>query len=91
MIVWLWDARGPARSGLGVTDNDARARQAAEAWMRRGHASAARVEKALARLGIESLTSGYLRTGQGWAAQRQHDGRIVWTALPASLPERAAS
>jgi hypothetical protein len=91
VIVWLWDASGPTRSGRGVTDDEARARQAAEAWIRSGHANTARVEKALARLGIESLTSDYVRTGHGWVAQHHRDGRIAWVPFSTSLPELAAS
>lgn len=43
MIVWLWDAG----SGRGVTDDQTRARQAAEALLRGGRADAA--ARALAR------------------------------------------
>jgi hypothetical protein len=91
VIVWLWDATGPIRSSRGITDDEARARQAAEAWIQGGHANTARVEKALAALGIESLTSEYARTGHGWVARRRSDGRIAWVPLSASLPELAAS
>jgi hypothetical protein len=91
VIVWLWEANGPTRSGRGVTDDEARARQAAEALVRGGHANAARVEKAFAALGIESLTSGYVRTGHGWAARRRSDGRIAWAPFSASLSEQATS
>ena len=86
MIVWLWDAG----SGHGVTDDQARARRAAELLMRNGRADAARVEKALAVTGISALASGYLRTGHGWTAQPRRDGLIRWMPLPAA-PQRAAS
>jgi hypothetical protein len=86
MIVWLWDAG----SGHGVTDDQARARRAAEVLMRSGRADAARVEKALAVTGISALASGYLRTGHGWTAQHRQDGLIRWVPLPAA-PQRVAS
>ena len=86
MIVWLWDAG----SGHGVTDDETRARQAAEVLMRSGQADAARVEKAHLVTGIRALTSGYARTGHGWTAQPRRGGLIAWVPLPAS-PERAAS
>lgn len=57
MIVRLWDAG----SGHGVTDDQARARRAAEVLMRSGRADAARVEKALAVTGISALASGQAR------------------------------
>jgi hypothetical protein len=38
VILWLWDAHGPDRAGRGVTDDEARALEAAEACLRSGHA-----------------------------------------------------
>ena len=69
MIVFLWDACEPGRFH-GVTDDETRARQAAEARLLDGRASTAQVEMAHAVLGITTLTSGYRRTGNGWQAQR---------------------
>jgi len=86
VIVWLWDAG----SGRGVTDDQARARQAAEMLIRTGRADAARVEKAHLVTGLSALTSGYMRTGHGWTAQLRRGGLIQWVPLPAS-PQRAAS
>jgi hypothetical protein len=59
--VWLWDA-GTRR---GVTDDETRALQAAEALIRSGQAASARVEKAHLVTGIRALESGYTRTGHG--------------------------
>jgi S-adenosyl methyltransferase len=61
VIVWLWDA-GARR---GVTDDETRAFQAAEALIRSGQAASARVEKAHLVTGIRALESGYTRTGHG--------------------------
>ncbi len=66
MIVWLWDARGPGRRGLGVSGDQAGARRAAEACLISGQASAARVEEALALLGIGTLTAD-----AGWRGHRR--------------------
>lgn len=90
MIVWLWDAPGPARTARGVTDDEATARRAAETCLRSGQARSAAVEKAHAVLGVRSLTSGYERTGDGWTAKCRQDSQISWTPLPRSL-ELAAS
>ena len=84
MIVWLWDARGPARCGLGVSGDQSSARQAAEACLISGQASGARVEQAQAVLGIGTLTSHYRRTGQGWQARRADGGGVRWEPLAAS-------
>jgi hypothetical protein len=80
MIVWLWDAAGPARTGHGVSSDEAAARLAAEACLLAGEATAARVEAAIAVLGTETLSSGYRRTGNGWQAQRGRSG-ISWKPL----------
>jgi len=88
VIVWLWDAAGPARSGRGITDDDGRARQAAEACIRSGHATAAQVERAVTVLEVRTLTADYQRTGDGWSAQHR-EGQITWKPLPASLPGQA--
>jgi hypothetical protein len=90
VIVWLWDASSPGRNARGVTDDDARARQAAEAWMGRSHASGARVEKALIVLASATLSPAYERTGEGWAGEHR-DGRITWTPFSVPLSALAAS
>jgi hypothetical protein len=90
MIVYLWDAHGPASAARGVTDNDARARKAAETCLVTGQATAARVEKAHLMTGIRAQNSGYTRTGHGWTARPRRDGRVRWVPLPAS-PELVAS
>lgn len=90
VIVWLWDAIGPGHRGRGITDDEAAARWAAEACLRGIEACSARVESARAVLGVESLTSGYERTGHGWEARCRRDGRITWMPLPTS-PVLAAS
>jgi hypothetical protein len=83
ITVFLWDAG----SLSGVTDDEKRARRAAAACIRGGHATVARVEKALALPGIYTLVFDYHRTGTGWVAQRRSDGQVSW----APLPELAAS
>ena len=77
MIVWLWDA-GPAR---GVSDDDARARTAAEGFLRSGRASTALVEGAHLVTGIQSMYSGYQRLGRGWVAVPLGGGPVRWVAL----------
>lgn len=76
MIVWLWDSPGTC----GVTDDDAQAREAAEGFMRGSGMRTARVERARVVLGYGWMTSGYLRSGHGWSAER-HDGGITWVPL----------
>ena len=79
MIVWLWNTTKPGRCH-GITDDEARARAAAEACMRNGSASTAWVEQAQLRIGGFWLTSHYQRTGAGWSAHRASSG-ISWIPL----------
>jgi hypothetical protein len=81
MIVWLWDACGPARAGRGITDNRARAVQMAETYLRSGQANVAKVEGARLVPGTDTLTTGYLRTGEGWRG-RCGDSGIRWEPIP---------
>jgi hypothetical protein len=88
MMVWLWDASGPARSGRGITDDQTRALAVAEAYLRSGNANVARVEAARLVSGTRTLTTGYERTGEGWRG-RCADSGIRWEAF-APAPGRAA-
>jgi hypothetical protein len=90
VIVWLWDASGPARTACGVTDSEARARQAAETLLAAGQADAARIERAALGLGSGTMTYGYQRTGQPQHA-RIRDGRVTWKPAAALTPQLAAS
>lgn len=82
MIVYLWDADGPASSAQGVTDDESQAREAAAAFIRSGRAHTARVEKAHFVSGLRALDSGYMRLGHEWTAQLHGDGRIRWVPFP---------
>ena len=90
MIVYLWDAPGTDRSGCGVSDDQGRARLAAEKMLRSGQAHAARVEAAYAMLGMGMLESGYRRTGLGWQARHGDRGGITWEPLAAVGAEKQA-
>ena len=68
-----------------MTDDDARAREAAETCLLTGQATAVRVEKAHLVTGIRALNPGYTRTGHGWTARPRRDGQVSWVPLPASL------
>ena len=84
MIVYLWDAPGPARTARGVTSSEARARQASENFLIGGQATDAVVERAILGLGAGSMTYGYQRTGPAWHALLT-DGRVMWTRAAARL------
>jgi hypothetical protein len=86
ITVWLWDAG----SACGVTDNGARAREAAAATLTASQTPTARVEKAFLVPGTRTLSLVHYRTGVGWSAHRRHDGHIAWKPLSARQ-ELAAS
>jgi hypothetical protein len=87
MIVWLWDAPGPACTTRGVTGSEARARQAAEALLTGGQATSVVLESAELGIGVCGMTFGYLRTRRASQA-RLIAGRVTWTR---AAPQRAAS
>jgi uncharacterized protein RhaS with RHS repeats len=78
MIVWIWDASGPAADACGVTETAEAARRAAGSLLTSGQADAARVEQAAIVIG-RALTYDYFLTGCAWNA-RLEAGRAVWVA-----------
>jgi hypothetical protein len=71
MIFYLWEAvrdTPEPRFTLGVSDDDKRARDAAEDCLRDGQVGLARVELARLATNARSLTRDYVRTGLGWRA-----------------------
>jgi hypothetical protein len=89
MMVWIWDASGPAASACGVAGTAEAARDAAGSLLESGQARAARVEQATVVLGRASLTYDYCPTGRAWNA-RLEPGGLTWVPVPRQL-ERAAS
>src|SRR6266700_5317732 len=77
MIVWIWDASGPAADACGVAGTAEAARDAAGPLLASGRADAARVEQAVIVLGSAALTYGYCPTGRAWEA-RLSAGRLTW-------------
>jgi hypothetical protein len=88
MIVWIWDARGPAADASGVAGTAEAARRAAGSLLASGRARAAHVEQATIVIG-RTLTYDYCPTGRAWDA-RLESGSTRWVLVP-SLPGRAAS
>ena len=89
MIVWLWDAYGPARTGRGITDDQARAIEIADQCLHSGQADVVKVEGARLALGIPDLTQEYQRTGEGCLG-RHGDSGTRWEPI-APTDERAVS
>jgi hypothetical protein len=83
VIVWLWDAPGPARCACGVTIDYARAREAAGACLTAGLATTALVQAAELVAGPDVLDPYYARFGRRWQARRTRGGGIRWQSLAA--------
>jgi hypothetical protein len=88
MIVWIWDATGPAADACGVAGTADAARRAAGSLLASGRARAARIEQATIVIGC-TLSYDYCPTGRAWAA-RMESGRPAWAPVPRQ-PGRAAS
>jgi hypothetical protein len=81
MYLWTASGRDAAASGSasGVSDDQGRARQAAELLLQTGQATTAWVECAYTAMTAATLNSCYVRTGAGWWAQLSQAGQVVWT------------
>lgn len=89
VIMYLWTAPGSGAAGFrratGVSDDQDRAREAAEVLLRSGQASTAYIERVHAATCAPTLSFCYLRTGTGWRARvRRRTGRVIWTPFPAA-------
>jgi hypothetical protein len=89
MIVWIWEANGPAADACGVAGTAEVAQDAAGSLLATGQAEAAHVEQAAVVIGRAALTYDYCPTGRAWDA-RLESGSPVWVPA-ASLSDRAAS
>jgi len=82
MILYLWEAVGrdaaAPLSSLGVSDDDGRARGAAEDCLLSGRARLAYVESACLATSAVSLIRDYVRTGAGWWATPDPAGGVAW-------------
>jgi hypothetical protein len=81
VIIYLWEAvrdTPEPRCTLGVSDDERRARDAAEDGLRDGQVGLARVELARLATNARSLTRDYVRTGLGWMATSDPVGGVTW-------------
>ena len=73
MDMWEWQS---GERCCGISRDAARARKAAEDNLSVGET--ARVERVLAFLGFQTMSSFYVPTGQGWTATRDKAGTVTW-------------
>jgi hypothetical protein len=88
MMVWIWDASGPAADACGVAGTAEAAREAAGALLESGRAQAVHVEQAAIVVG-STLTYDYCPTGRTWHA-RIDAGQLTWTMAFRSASQAAS-
>ena len=81
---WLWQADGPGRSDLGVTDDPGRARRHAARCLRDWADTAFVEEAATGGVGAQTLAGGYPRTGRKWRGRVGALGHVSWSAVTAA-------
>lgn len=82
MIVYLWTAvardSAEPHGNLGISDNDCKARDAAEQCLRDGRAQLAFVETARTSTVPYSFSPCYVPAGSGWLATPGPTGEVRW-------------
>jgi hypothetical protein len=89
MIVWLWEAVGPASSACGISRDPDDAREAASAYLTDGTATTATVQAAALVANPTGTQPHYDRFGSTWQATRTSVGDVCWheqAATPAPQP-----
>lgn len=85
--MYIWTAPGSDTAGFqratGVSDNQQRAQEAAEAALRTGQGGTAYVERVYTAAAAPALSLCYVRTGTGWQAQLGQAGSVEWTPFVA--------
>ncbi len=81
---WAWEGTAPGAAACGVSDDEDRARLAAEKWLA-DHPGAVAV-LAAARLadGTTTLSGVWAAGGQAQRSRRLRNGRITWERVPRS-------
>ncbi len=82
---WEWEGSAPGSSaGCGVSDDEDRAREAAEAWLKANPQGTAVLGAAWLADGATTLSAYWARTGRARRSRRMEDGRIAWAQIPIS-------
>lgn len=78
MIAWSWEATAPGSGGCGVSDDEDKAREAAEAWLAANPGGTAVLGPARLTDGTAALSAHWDRAGFAQRSRRLPDGRIGW-------------
>lgn len=86
--MYIWTAPGTGKAGFrkasGVSDDQNRAREAAEKALRTGRSGTAYVERVRTAGATPKLSLSYVRTGTGWEARLSRAGRVEWKPFTSS-------
>jgi len=80
---WAWEATALGAGGCGVSDDEDRARRAAEAWLAAHPGAVAVIDTARLAYGTSTLAACWARDGRPARSRRLPDGRITWARVPA--------
>jgi hypothetical protein len=83
---WAWEAAVEDRAGCGVSDDEDRAREAAEAWLKANPHGTAVLGMAWLADGTTTLSAYWGKVVCARRSRRLSDGRIVWAWIPAPQP-----
>ena len=82
VIGWEWEGAAPGSAGCGVSDDQDRAREAAEAWLKANPRGRAVLGPARLEDGTASLSAYWITAGLARRSRRLRDGRIAWARIP---------
>lgn len=89
MIGWAWDGTAAGAGGCGVSDDEGKARKAAEAWLAANPGGTAVLGPARLTDGTAALSAHWDMIGREKRSRRMNDGRIVWARPSAGRRLRA--
>lgn len=93
--MYIWTAPGgdatSFRRATGVSNDQDKAREAAEAALRSGHAATAYIERVYTETAAPMLSVRYVHTGTGWRARIGQAGRVTWIPYATARGSRTAA
>jgi hypothetical protein len=82
VIGWEWEGAAQDGAACGVSDDEGRARAAAEAWLKANPGATAVLGTARLADGTTTLSAYWARCGRPRRSRRLRDGRISWARVP---------
>jgi hypothetical protein len=83
VIGWAWEGAAEGIAGCGLSDDETRARETAEAWLKAHPGATAVLDTARLADGTTTLSAYWAKDGCARRSRQLRDGRIVWARIPA--------